>query len=46
MLIDPPPPPDEVDTYDSRTLYERLKEQKDKKEEAFLESTKFGKNII
>ncbi|KAG0229858.1 hypothetical protein BGW42_001323 [Actinomortierella wolfii] len=41
----PPPPPEEDPDYDPRTLYERLQEQKQKKEEAFREATKFG-NLI
>ncbi|KAF9406331.1 hypothetical protein BGZ94_003161 [Podila epigama] len=36
----PPPLKDEV-PYDPRTLYERLQEQKQKKDEAFAEATKF-----
>ncbi|GJJ68904.1 hypothetical protein EMPS_01250 [Entomortierella parvispora] len=40
----PPPIPDEV-PYDPRTLYERLQEQKQKKDDAFAEATKFG-NLI
>ena len=31
--------------YDGRTLYERLQEQKDRKEEEFLAKTKFGTNL-
>ncbi|KAF9586671.1 hypothetical protein BGW38_010165 [Lunasporangiospora selenospora] len=41
----PPPPPPEEELYDPRTLYERLQEQKQKKQDAFLEATKFG-NLI
>lgn len=31
------------EAYDPRTLYERLKEQKDRKQEEFLEQLKFSK---
>jgi hypothetical protein len=44
LQIDPPPPKEE-EPYDPRTLYERLQEQKQKKQDAFLEATKFG-NLI
>ncbi|KAG0003010.1 hypothetical protein BGZ79_001860 [Entomortierella chlamydospora] len=40
-----PPPLQEEVPYDPRTLYERLQEQKQKKEDAFAEATKFG-NLI
>ncbi|KAF9362747.1 hypothetical protein BGX34_005575 [Mortierella sp. NVP85] len=40
-----PPPLKEEEPYDPRTLYERLQEQKQKKQDAFLEATKFG-NLI
>ncbi|XP_053740839.1 PSME3-interacting protein isoform X2 [Synchiropus splendidus] len=40
---DPPEAPEEV--YDPRSLYERLKEQKDKKQEEFEEQFKF-KNMV
>ncbi|KAF9155322.1 hypothetical protein DFQ26_009779 [Actinomortierella ambigua] len=41
----PPPPPEEEPDYDPRTLYERLQEQRQKKDDAFREATKFG-NLI
>ncbi|KAF9985410.1 hypothetical protein BGZ75_003006 [Mortierella antarctica] len=44
MEGDPPPIQEEV-PYDPRTLYERLQEQKQKKDDAFAEATKFG-NLI
>ena len=31
------------EAYDHRTLYERLKEQKDRKQEEFMEQLKFSK---
>ncbi|KAG0197799.1 hypothetical protein BGX28_008706, partial [Mortierella sp. GBA30] len=40
-----PPPLQEEAPYDPRTLYERLQEQKQKKDDAFAEATKFG-NLI
>ncbi|KAF9185279.1 hypothetical protein BGZ51_002754 [Haplosporangium sp. Z 767] len=40
-----PPPIKEEVPYDPRTLYERLQEQKQKKQDAFAEATKFG-NLI
>ncbi|KAF9156992.1 hypothetical protein BG015_008495 [Linnemannia schmuckeri] len=40
-----PPPIQEEVPYDPRTLYERLQEQKQKKNDAFAEATKFG-NLI
>ncbi|KAF9209066.1 hypothetical protein BGZ49_006475 [Haplosporangium sp. Z 27] len=40
-----PPPLQEEETYDPRTLFERLQEQKQKKADAFAEATKFG-NLI
>ncbi|KAF9946196.1 hypothetical protein BGZ72_000552, partial [Mortierella alpina] len=40
-----PPPIQEEVPYDPRTLYERLQEQKQKKDDAFAEATKFG-NLI
>ncbi|KAG0258884.1 hypothetical protein BG011_003020, partial [Mortierella polycephala] len=40
-----PPPIKEEEPYDPRTLYERLQEQKQKKQDAFSEATKFG-NLI
>ncbi|KAF9112641.1 hypothetical protein BGX27_003029 [Mortierella sp. AM989] len=40
-----PPPLQEEVPYDPRTLYERLQEQKQKKDDAFAEATKFG-NLI
>ncbi|KAI8604464.1 N-terminal domain of NEFA-interacting nuclear protein NIP30-domain-containing protein [Dissophora ornata] len=40
-----PPPLKEEVPYDPRTLYERLQEQKQKKDDAFAEATKFG-NLI
>ncbi|KAF9438806.1 hypothetical protein BGZ76_004405 [Entomortierella beljakovae] len=40
-----PPPVQEEEPYDPRTLYERLQEQKQKKDDAFAEATKFG-NLI
>ncbi|KAG0370485.1 hypothetical protein BGZ54_006137 [Gamsiella multidivaricata] len=40
-----PPPLKEPETYDPRTLYERLQEQKQKKDDAFAEATKLG-NLI
>ncbi|KAF9928981.1 hypothetical protein FBU30_001986 [Linnemannia zychae] len=40
-----PPPIQEEIPYDPRTLYERLQEQKQKKNDAFIEATKFG-NLI
>ncbi|KAG0339499.1 hypothetical protein BG000_001989 [Podila horticola] len=40
-----PPPIKEEIPYDPRTLYERLQEQKQKKDDAFAEATKFG-NLI
>ena len=33
------------EAYDHRTLYERLKEQKDRKQEEFMEQLKFSKYI-
>lgn len=42
IWLDPPPVPEE-EPYDPRTLYERLQEQKQKKDDAFAEATKFGK---
>lgn len=44
FFADPPPIKEEV-PYDPRTLYERLQEQKQKKDDAFAEATKFGKNL-
>ncbi|KAG0057065.1 hypothetical protein BGZ83_001914 [Gryganskiella cystojenkinii] len=40
-----PPPVPEEEVYDPRTLYERLQEQKQKKDDAHAEATKFG-NLI
>ena len=39
LILEPPPIEEE---YDPRTLYERLQEQKTKKEEAFQEMTRFS----
>ncbi len=39
------PEKEEDVVYDGRTLYDRLKEQKDKKQEEFEESIKFSKQF-